>query len=94
MTRNATWLEVRAARRAQALHGSARPNNGGASGHCGFSALSFRSPPLTPRVPHLNAQQAHVDYLSLQALLFKHTTLGFAGQIRLFFFRHTRRIAD
>ena len=37
--------------------------------------------------------QDHIDYLSLQALLFKQTTLGFAGQIRLLF-RHSRRITD
>ena len=51
---------------------------------------------MAPEPPCLRltrAQQEHIDYLSLQSLLFKQTALSFSGQLRLFF-RHTRRIAD
>ena len=39
--------------------------------------------------------EEHVDYLSLQALMFQQqrAKLGFSGQVRLFF-RHTRRLAE
>jgi hypothetical protein len=33
----------------------------------------------------------HMDYLSVQALLFRRTTVGFIGQIKLFY-AHTKRI--
>ena len=35
----------------------------------------------------------HLDYLSLQALLFRHATMNAADQIRLLFY-HTRRLSD
>jgi len=34
-----------------------------------------------------------VEYLSLQALLFKHATLGLAGQVGVIFY-HSRRVSD
>ncbi len=37
--------------------------------------------------------QDHIDYLSIQALMFKETSLGFVGQIKLFY-AHTSRIKD
>jgi hypothetical protein len=37
--------------------------------------------------------QEHIDYLSLQSLLFKQTSLGFVGQLKIFF-KHTKRISD
>ena len=39
------------------------------------------------------AEQEHIDYLSLQSLLFKQTSLGFVGQLKIFF-KHTKRISD
>ncbi len=35
----------------------------------------------------------HIDYLGIQALLFKRTSMGFVAQLRVYF-AHTRRIAD
>ncbi len=40
-----------------------------------------------------NQLEDHVDYLSLQALLFKQASLGFVGQLNVFY-THTRRISD
>ena len=83
LTRHSNWLEVREDRRAQTALAARRARllrNGLPS----FTSLS---------APLLPSRQDHIDYLSLQALLFKQTSLSFAGQIRLFF-RHTRRIAD
>jgi hypothetical protein len=37
--------------------------------------------------------QDHIDYLSIQSLMFKDTSLGFVGQVKLFF-EHTKRIKD
>jgi hypothetical protein len=42
---------------------------------------------------HAPPRQEHIDYLSLQSLLLRQTTLGFYGQVRLFF-QHTKRLAD
>ena len=85
MTRHVNWLEVRApAAGCRARHGGA---------YVVISSMPWSL--LLPDSLHAPAcgAQDHIDYLSLQALLFKQTTLGFAGQIRIFF-RHTRRIAD
>jgi hypothetical protein len=40
-----------------------------------------------------NWLEEHIDYLSLQSLLFKQSTLGFVGQIKVFF-TFTKRISD
>jgi hypothetical protein len=34
-----------------------------------------------------------LEYLGLQALLFKHTTLGLVGQVSIIFY-HSRRVGD
>jgi hypothetical protein len=41
----------------------------------------------------LTCLQEHIDYLSLQSLLFRQTTLGFFGQSKLFF-TFTKRLVD
>jgi hypothetical protein len=38
-------------------------------------------------------QQEHIDYLGIQALLFRRTSMSFFAQLRVFF-AHTKRIAD
>ncbi len=40
-----------------------------------------------------NTAQEHIEYVSLQALLFQQATLGLTGQVRVFY-RHTRRLAS
>ena len=41
----------------------------------------------------LCCQQEHIDYLGIQALLFRRTSMSFFAQLRVFF-AHTKRIAD
>lgn len=51
-----------------------------------------RSVELTLHLPAtMRANADHIDYLSVQALLFRRTTVGFVGQIKLFF-SHTKRV--
>ena len=38
-------------------------------------------------------RQEHLDYLSVQALMFKHASLGAVAQVRLMF-HNTRRLTD
>jgi hypothetical protein len=49
------------------------------------------APPLT--LPLALQLEEHIDFLAVQALLWKQTSLGFAGQIRVFV-RNTRRLAE
>jgi hypothetical protein len=41
----------------------------------------------------LFTKQEHIDYLSLQSLLYKQTALGFYGQLKIFY-NFTSRISD
>ncbi len=53
--------------------------------------MSSDACPLTDaRCP---SQQEHIDYLGIQALLFRRTSMSFFAQLRVFF-AHTKRIAD
>jgi hypothetical protein len=53
--------------------------------------LASLAPPLT--LPRARQLEEHIDFLAVQALLWKQTSLGFAGQIRVFV-RNTRRLAE
>jgi hypothetical protein len=82
LTRNSTWLEARAIDDACA---HVCP----AAACCKCSHAAHRA-----RFLHLHsAKQEHIDYLSVQSLLFQQNTLGIAGQLKLFF-THTRRLKD
>jgi hypothetical protein len=77
---NSTWLEARArVRLTMRAHTYAPP-----------PPAANAATQLTARA---SAWQEHIDYLSVQSLLFQQNTLGIAGQLKLFFM-HTRRLKD
>ncbi len=87
MTKPSNWLEVRRAARLARRRQIVRLTHAWT-----FACVSSDACPLTD-ARCASSQQEHIDYLGIQALLFKHTSMGFFAQLRVFF-AHTKRIAD
>jgi hypothetical protein len=77
LTRPSHWLEVRTSHR--------RPPT--------THVTSIAPVARAHRVDMLLRPQEHLDYLSMQALMFKHASLGAAAQVRLMF-HNTRRLTE